>query len=437
MPTTAQERKTLLAAGAAAGMSATFGAPASAVLLAIELLLFEFRPRSLVPIALASVTAAAVRVAFEGVHPMFPMPDLAAPTGLALACYILIGAVIGLASVLVTKAVYGIEDLFDHLPIHWMWWPAIGAVAVGVIGYFYPRTLGVGYANITDIISNHAGTMSFVAVLCLMKFISWAVYLSSGTSGGTLAPLFTVGSGMGLLIGAALAALLPAAGVDVRIAALVGMAAIFAGASRAMLASAVFAFETTLQPLGLLPLLGGCAAAYFVSALIMRNTIMTEKIARRGVRVPVDYAPDFLAGVRVQEAMSKTLVTLKADDALTTVRDWIDQRGPGTSHQGFPVLDNHGHLVGVLTRRDLLDPKHAPATRVGELVHRPPKVVYADATLRDAADHMVNHDVGRLPVLDRATRRVVGVVTRSDLLASHRKRLRDARDAESGLLRTR
>ncbi len=434
MPATALERKTLLAAGAAAGMSATFGAPVSAVLLAIELLLFEFRPRSLVPIALATVTAAAVRVMFVGLHPMFPMPDLAAPTGIAIACYIAIGALVGLASVGITKTIYAIEDLFDHLPIHWMWWPVIGAAVVGVIGYFYPRTLGVGYDNITQIISNQAGPLSFVAILCLMKFISWAVYLSSGTSGGTLAPLFTIGGGMGLLAGAAVTVLLPDAGVDVRVAALVGMAAIFAGASRAMLASAVFAFETTLQPLGLLPLLGGCAAAYFVSALVMRNTIMTEKIVRRGVHVPVDYAPDFLAGVPVREAMSETLVTLKADDALAAVRGWIERGEPGTTHQGFPVLDDHGHLVGVLTRRDLLDPRHAGTTRVREIVHRPPIIVYADATLRDAADHMVNHDVGRLPVLNHQTRRVVGIVTRSDLLASHRTRIREARDAERGLL---
>jgi CBS domain-containing protein len=229
----------------------------------------------------------------------------------------------------------------------------------------------------------------------------------------------------------------PGAGIDVRIAALVGMAAIFAGASRAMLASAVFAFETTLQPLGLLPLLGGCAASFLVSSLLMRHSIMTEKIARRGVRVPVDYAPDFLAGVNVREAMSKTLVSLKADDSLETVRNWIEQRGAGTTHQGFPILDEQSHLVGVLTRRDLLNPDHPGTKRVRELVHRPPKVVYTDATLRDAADHMVNHDIGRLPVLERETRRVVGILTRSDLLASHRTRLREMRDAEQGLLQSR
>jgi CBS domain-containing protein len=257
------------------------------------------------------------------------------------------------------------------------------------------------------------------------------VCLSSGTSGGTLAPLFTIGSGMGLLTGAAIATFLPAAGVDPRIAALVGMAAIFAGASRAMLASAVFAFETTLQPLGLLPLLGGCAAAYFVSALVMRHTIMTEKIARRGVHVPVEYEPDFLAGVPVRDAMSKTIVTLRAGQTLTEVRQWIDARGPGTRHQGFAILDgDNGHLAGVLTRRDLLDPQHDGGTALRNLIRRPPKVVYADASLRDAADHMVNHDIGRLVVLDRTTRRVIAMLTRSDILAAHRARLREARDAE-------
>jgi CIC family chloride channel protein len=435
MTTTAAERKTLLSAGAAAGMSATFGAPASAVLLAIELLLFEFRPRSLIPIALASVTAAGVRVAFHGVHPMFPMPDLSQPTGTAIACYIIIGALVGIASVAVTKAVYGIEDLFEKLPVHWMWWPAIGAVVVGVIGYFYPRTLGVGYDNISQIISNDLGPLKIVAILCAMKLISWAVYLSSGTSGGTLAPLFTVGSGVGLLLGAVAAALLPAAGVDPRLAALVGMAAIFSGASRAMLASAVFAFETTLQPLGLLPLLGGCAAAYFASALLMRNTIMTEKIARRGVRVPVEYAPDYLAGVIVREAMSKTLVPLRGNDTLESVRRWLDTRAPGASHQGFPVLDDAGQLLGVVTRRQLHDPDRPPQTTIAQLIQRPPIFVYEDSTLRDAADHMVNHDIGRLPVVSRSERKVIAMITRSDLLRAQRQRLRETYEAEAGLLR--
>jgi H+/Cl- antiporter ClcA len=288
---TGDERKTLLAAGAAAGMSATFGAPVSAVLLAIELLLFELRPRSVIPVALATTAAAGVRMAFDGAHATFPMADVTAPTGAALACYVLLGGIMGLASVGVTRAVYWVEDAFEKLPIHWMWWPAIGTLAVGVCGYFAPRTLGVGYDVITDMLTGST-SVGVVAWLCVMKFLSWSISLGSGTSGGTLAPLFTLGGSLGTLLGVGGAAMLPAAGIDPRIAALVGMATMFAGASRALLTAVVFAFEVTLQPMGLLPLLGGCAAAYMISSLLMRESIMTEKLARRGLRVPNEYHPD-------------------------------------------------------------------------------------------------------------------------------------------------
>jgi H+/Cl- antiporter ClcA len=437
--TTAIERKALLAAGAAAGMAATFGSPVSAVLLAIELLLFEFRPRSIIPVALASTTAAGVRILFEhGIHPVFKMPELAQPAGAALWVYILLGAIVGVASVGVTRVVYAVEDAFEHVPVHWMWWPAIGAVVVGMCGYFQPRTLGVGYNNISQILSsgpNDAGrlTIGFIAVLCLVKFISWSISLGSGTSGGTLAPLFTIGGGLGAVLGAGAARLLPHAGIDVRIAALVGMAAIFAGASRALLASVVFAFETTLQPLGLLPLLGGCSASFLVSCLLMRNTIMTEKIARRGVRVPAEYAADFLDSVLVREAATREPITLPADWSVAEARKWIESGGPGTSHQGFPLVDENQVLAGVVTRRVLFDPKQPPDRRLGELLTRPPVIVYADSTLRDAADHMVNHDIGRLPVVERSkTGKVVGFLTRSDLLSAHRRRLDDSR---RGILR--
>jgi H+/Cl- antiporter ClcA len=286
--TTASERKTLLAAGAAAGMAATFGSPVSAVLLAIELLLFEFRPRSFIPVGIAAATAAGLRFGMKMRYPVFDLPVLTQPTQMALVAYALIGAVVGVASVYVTRAVYFVEDSFEHLPVHWMWWPALGAIPVGIIGYFQPRTLGVGYQNISDFLSGNTA----ISVLCLlggMKFLSWAIALGSGTSGGTLAPLFTIGSALGALLGHFAAHLLPSWGIDPSVAALIGMAAMFAGASRAFLASVVFAFETTLQPLGLLPLLAGCAAAYLVSSLMMRNTIMTEKIARRGVKVPTEY----------------------------------------------------------------------------------------------------------------------------------------------------
>ncbi len=426
--TTAMERKTLLAAGAAAGMAATFGAPVSAVLLSIELLLFEYRARSLIPVALASAAATSVRMYFDGAHAVFSMPDLQQPTGAALTLYILVGAILGLASVLVTRAVYAVEDAFERLPIHWMWWPALGGLAVGAVGYFQPRTLGVGYSNIADILSGNLA-IATISGLALWKFVSWSISLGSGTSGGTLAPLFTVGGALGGLLGILMHNLFPGAGVDPRIAALVGMAALFAGASRAMLASAVFAFETTLQPLGLLPLLGGCAASYLISSLMMRHTIMTEKIARRGVRVPADYEADFLDRIFVRDVAMRELVTLRTTQTVGGVRQWIASHAPGSTHQGFPVLDEQGLLHSVVTRRNLLDPSTAPESRLADLAKRFPVIVYDDASLRDAADHMVRHNIGRLPVVARSSQRLVGIITRGDLLGAHRQRLADNTEA--------
>ena len=429
--TSPSERKTLLAAGAAAGMAATFGSPVSAVLLAVELLLFEYRSRSLIPVALATVAATAVRIAFVGSAAVFPMPSLAQPGGAALAGYVLLGALVGVASVYVTRAVYAVEDAFEKLPIHWMWWPALGAIAVGVVGYIAPRTMGVGYDNIEHILAGDLAGQALV-ILCALKFVSWAVSLGSGTSGGTLAPLFTVGGGLGAALGALAAAWMPSLGIDPRIGALVGMAAMFAGASRALLASVVFAFETTRQPSGLLPLLGGCVAAYTVSSLFMTNTIMTEKIERRGVRVIGDYAADFLSGIAVGERAFGAVVTLRASDSVATVRAWMASGGPGTSHQGFPLLDDDGLLVGVLTRRDLLVGEET--RRLAELVTRPPVVVFDDDSLRDAADAMTRGGVGRLPVVKRGEPlRVLGILSRSDLLSAQVRRLDEDQRGRPGI----
>lgn len=430
---TAQERKTLLAAGAAAGMAATFGSPASAVLLAIELLLFEFRARSLIPVVLAACAATAVRFAFGGMAPAFAMPDVAQPGAVALACYVALGALVGVVSVGVTRTVYAVEDAFERLPVHWMWWPALGGLAVGLVGIVSPRTLGVGYRNIEDALSG-SFAVGALGVLCAWKFVSWAISLGSGTSGGTLAPLLTIGGGVGALAGTGIAALAPSAGVDVRIAVLVGMAAMFAGASRAVLTSAVFAFEATRQPIGLLPLLGGCAAAYLVSSLLMRHSIMTEKIARRGVRVADSYVADHLDQVLVGDRATRDVVTVAADRTVEDARNWILAGGAGTTHQGYPVVDAAGRLVGVITRRDLFGTSTDRSLPIRAILRRAPVVVFERHSLRDAADHMVREDVGRLPVVsaDDPTR-VVGIVTRSDLLDAHRGRLAERHDREPGL----
>ena len=428
---TADERKTLLAAGAAAGMAATFGAPVAATLLAMELLLFEYRPASLAPVALASAAATAIRYLFHGIAPVFPIPEIiASPGGEALTAYVLLGAVVGWLSVMITRGLYRIEDAFERLPIHWMWWPAIGAVVVGLVGWFEPRVLGVGYGNITAMLS---GTLVGKAVLVLaaLKCIAWVIALGSGTAGGTMAPLFTVGGGAGSVLAGLVIAAFPGIGVDVRIGALVGMAAMFTGASRALLASVVFAFEATRQPLGLLPLLAGCTGAYLISLLRMRDTIMTERLARRGTPVITEYAVDHLSQVFARDRASTPVATLPADQSLADTREWLDHGSGGTTHQGFPIVDLDGRVIGVLTRRDLLAPGEPGTRRLRELVHRPLVAVYEGSSLREVADLMVRQRVGRVPVISAdGHRRLLGILSRSDLLAAHERRLDARRRAE-------
>jgi CBS domain-containing protein len=335
----------------------------------------------------------------------------------------LLGALIGVVATGVTRAVYAVEDAFERLPVHWMWWPALGGLAVGGVGYLAPRTMGVGYDNIEQVLTGSL-TGQALLVLFVLKFVSWVIALGSGTSGGTLAPLFTIGGGLGATIGALGAHGLPHLGIDPRIAGLVGMAAIFAGASRALLASVVFAFETTLQPLGLLPLLGGCSAAFLVSCLLMRNTIMTEKIARRGVRVPSDYAADFLDQLWVRDHATRDVVALAATDRVEHLRRWFESSESGSQHHGFPVVDGNGQLLGVVTRREVMDKTAAGEALVRELLRRAPIAIFEDNSLREALDSMVGQSIGRLPVVSRAApQRVIGILTRSDLLAAHAHRL--------------
>lgn len=290
LPVTELERKILVACGAAAGMTAIFGTPFSALLLSIELLLFEFRARSFLPVAIATAAAGTFRYLFFERKVFFAMPDLTPPTVTQFFTYLVFGVLIGFLAIFVTKIVYWLEDSFENLPIHWMFWPALGGLAVGAIGLIEPRTLGVGYSNITEALSGNMA-VSLAASIMILKFLSWSIALSSGTSGGTLAPLMTLGACFGFLFGILVTQLFPGLGIDIHTLALIGMAGIFAGASRAMLASVLFAFEATGQPVGIVPLLACCSLAYIISMIFMKNSIMTEKIARRGINVPHEYYP--------------------------------------------------------------------------------------------------------------------------------------------------
>jgi H+/Cl- antiporter ClcA len=424
---TAAERKTLLAAGAAAGMSAIFGTPIAAVLIAIELLLFEYRARSVVPVALAAAAAGGLRVIFHGGGPVFEMPALAAPNAATGVVATICGALVGLTSTYVTRIVYWIEDKFEELPIHWMWWPAIGAVAVGAIGLWQPHTLGVGYSNIESALSGDV-TVGALAALCAAKFVSWAIALGSGTSGGTLAPLMTFGSGMGWLLAHAVAQYFPNAGIDPRVAALVGMTAMFAGASRALMASIAFALESTQEIHAVVPIVAGVSVAYFASCLMMRTTIMTEKLVRRGVKVAGEYDVDPLAQVAVGAIATKKVRMFDADtlvsEAIADLQSRIER------HQAYPVV-RAGELIGVVTARELLA---ATSTElVARVIARKPVTVLPDETARVAAERMAKEDVGRLVVVheDDPTR-TVGILTRSDIVAAF-GRTRRAGHAPEGI----
>jgi len=352
------ERKIILTAGACAGMSAIFGSPLAAVLLAIELLLFEFSPRSIIPVALASITGAGMHLLFFESAPVFMMASIPVPGIGALGIYILLGFLIGIIAALVSKSVYAVEDLFEKLPVHWMWWPAIGAIAVGVTGYFAPFTMGVGYDNIQQLLTGSL-PLSMLLALCFLKYISWVIALGSGTSGGTLAPLFTIGGALGALLGMAALHYFPSLQINIATAALIGMAAMFAGASRAFLTSVVFALETTGQLNGLLPLMGACAAAYLVSFFLMKGSIMTEKIQRRGVQTPDSYEPDILQTTNVallvtpMKVENETMPYVYTTDDAGLAAEMMGKYGQAS----LLVLDNKKSRkpVGIITTASILE----------------------------------------------------------------------------------
>ena len=418
------ERKILLAAGATAGMSAIFGSPIAAIFLAIELLLFEFSPRSIIPVALACITGAAGHHLLFGHQPVFEISKvIATANNTALLAYSALGLIIGLLSIAITKIVYFIEDCFEKLPIHWMWWPAIGGIAVGVVGYFEPNTLGVGYSNITNILSGNL-TIQFILSLCILKFISWAIALGSGTSGGTLAPLLTIGAATGAILSSIILNLFPSSGITITLAALVGMAAMFAGASRAFITSIIFALETTGQSNALLPLLAACSASYFISFFLMENTIMTEKIARRGVKTPDSYEPDILEKINVEQVMDNSGLILSADNSIEETIDWLEEE-PDYKTNYFIVSTYEGEYVGIVSSSQLYNKINPSETKLQDLIKQKAISVENNSSLRKAIEIMANENVDVLPVLSNKTKHIIGILSYTNIIASYKLRLTD------------
>ena len=410
----AAERKTLLVAGAAAGMTAIFGTPIAAILLAVEILLFEWKPRSFVPVVLAVLVAFALRPSLIASGPMFAT-DLAIPSGIApLIGAFGLGLATGLEAALLSTALYRIEDGFHRLRLHWMWWPALGSIVVGIGGLIDPHVLGAGYANIDALLGGGFGARAIISLL-LVKAVVWLVSLGSGTSGGVLAPLLILGAALGCLVGQYMPG-------SPGLWAMVGMAAIMSGAMRAPLTGALFAAELT-GSFDALPLcLAGAGAAYALSVLLMRRSILTEKIARRGRHILQEYSVDAMEFVQVGELMTSDPDMLSGDVRIEDARDFFEN---DARHRSYPVVDATGRLLGLVSRSDALrwrvETIDGGTLLKDNLSDAAQPSAFPDSPSGMVADLIVQTGVGRIPIIARDSRRVVGILTRQDLLKARLK----------------
>jgi CIC family chloride channel protein len=432
---TSAERKTLLVAGAAAGMSATFAAPVASVILGVELLLFEWKPRSLIPVALASVTADALRHHLLGMGPVFPVPVHSASIGATgLAACLLVGLLAGVASAILTQAVYASEDAFAHLPIHWMWWPAVGGLVIGVGGYIFPQALGVGYDVIGSLLQGDTPLKILLGVL-IVKSTIWAVSLGSGTSGGVLAPLLMVGGALGGLE----AHVLPFEGAGFW--PLISMGAVLGGTMRAPLTAVVFALELTHDLTIMLPLLLAVIISHGFTVLLLKRSILTEKISRRGYHLSCEYSIDPLEIIFAREVVRTGVVALPADATPDSVAVALKDKSDVRHQQRlFPVVDEARRLVGVVTRGDLrewlADAGAGAARPLGAAIERQPVVAYADEPLRIIVFRMAETGLTRLPVVSRHDRKLVGMLALTDLLTA-RSRVLEAEQRRERVFGTR
>ncbi len=424
---TSVERKTLLVAGAAAGMSATFASPIAGVLLAVELLLFEWKPRSLIPVALASATAGAARRYILGLGPLFPVkphPAFIGPWGLAgcVVCGLLAGCLAGL----LTRAVYATEDLFRKLPIHWMWWPAIGGLVVGLGGLIFPQALGVGYDTIGTLVQGDVARSTMIGIL-LVKSVIWVVALSSGTSGGVLAPLLMMGGALGGFEGI----FLPHLGAGFW--PLVGMGAILGGAMRVPLTGVIFALELTHDVNMLLPLIVATVVAHAFTVLVLKRSILTEKVARRGFHLTCEYSVDPMEVLSAGEAMRTNLVALRSESTLEQVGAILSTNHKPRGQYLYPVVDDEQRLQGVITRNDLrkwLEDSH-PATETLATLVKKPVVAHPDEPLRVVVSRMAETGLTRFPVVDRSDeQKLLGVIGLRDLLSARTRNLADEHERE-------
>jgi len=419
---TSAERKTLLVAGAAGGMSATFASPVAAAMLGAELLLFEWKPRSLVPVALASATAAVIRRYLLGLGPLFPVPQhpaVVSPEGL-LFCAIA-GILGGVLSALLTNFVYWSEDNFFKLPIHWMWWPAIGGLLIGLGGLIFPEALGVGYETIGALIQGDVPSRVIIGILCVKSTI-WALALGSGTSGGVLAPLLMIGGALGGVE----TMFFPFEGLGFW--PLISMGAILGGTMRVPFTAVIFVLELTHDFNAFMPLFIAVVTAYAFTVLTMKRSILTEKISRRGFHLSREYAIDPLEILFAREVMRTNVVAIPENIAMEELGRRVEA-SHGTQHL-YPVISRHGDLSGVVTRKDIQRIQERILT-LREAMQRKVVTAFPDEPLRLVVYRMAETGLTRMPVVERENpSRLVGMISLADLLRARTRNLEEERHRE-------
>ena len=409
------ERKILLASGAAAGMAATFGTPLAAVVLVIELLLFEFSTRAFVPLVVASSVAGGMHSALFGTGPLFVVPHHRFAGLSQLPYCVPLGLACGGLAILINQGLFLTERAYRRLPVNPLWWPAIGAVGFGSIGLLLPRVLGVGYDQISQVLSNRL-TLGTLAALAAAKLVAWWIALGSGTSGGTLAPILLISGAFGATLGH-LGADIPGVHVSTGAFALVAMAATFGAATRAPFASIVFLFELTRDYNAVLPLMLATVIATLLASTLTHESIMTEKLTRRGLRVPADYHVDLLHHTSVGEVMTSDVETVSAHSPITEAA----KRFGADGHGAYPVVDDDGRCVGILTRGAVLaDEPWTPGTSVADVAHREVVAVSPSDPVGDVLQRMFEEQVAHLPVIDGG--QLVGICARTDVLKVRRAR---------------
>jgi CIC family chloride channel protein len=428
--------KILLSCGVSGAIAATFNAPIAGVLFALELILLEFRTRSFVPLVVSAVVGTAMMGVLTG--DVLPTPffetDYKLGSAFELPMFLLLGLLAGFVGVVFIKMFYGMEDVFNKLKVKPYLRPAIGGLFVAVIGLAIPHVLGVGYDSIRSAIATDEGLLELAGlsllgsllILMIAKMVATSLTLGSGGSGGVFAPSLFIGAMLGATFGVGMNVLFPNVVGETSWGAfaMVGMGAVFAAASRATLTSIVIVFELTGNYDFILPLMFACVVADAVGVLLTPHTIFTEKLRRKGIRFSQAMQVNILEMISVEEAMIKKPEIITEDTLVGKVANKIIFTG----YHGFPVLNDKGELVGILAQEDIRKALKAGKhkAKAGDLDTEEIIVSYPDEDLNSVLERMAIHNIGRLPVVDREDeKKLVGFITRSDIIKAHRKKMEE------------